>query len=824
MLKAHPLFWIIPLFLMLFFSCSTTKSGVLNKEYHTLTTKYNVLFNGKEAFAIGEQILEEAYEDNFYELIPIEPINLRGENIDESSIVPGFDRAEEKAVKAIQKHSMNIKGNQYNRQIDEAYLLLGKARYFDRRFFPALEAFNFLLKSGANQSIFVQGKIWREKTNIRLQNHELAIQNLRPIAKSLKPRNKFYPLANATVANAFINLKEIDSAAYYIKRAALAAPKRKSKARYLFITGQVFELLGKKDSAQWAYKGITNLKRKASRKFYINANVKQMLLDNSTEFEDRIEHVERLLKNYENDPFEHVLNRTLGSLYLSENLDSLALVYFTRSLESPSIDSYTQIENYQNLADYYFSVGDYLKTGDYLDKLLPLFDEKSIAYKKLKRKRDNLSEVVIYEKTIQKTDSLLSLISLTKKDQLKFYQNYIDEKQSKAEEVLAAQSKKNQSLIQKNTQNAFYFYNPKVVLKGRQTYKANWGNRPNVDSWRNAASLQNISINATVDSERSKKKVVFLQETPESYVMALPKKESSKDSITNLNRKAYLQLGMIYKEKFSDFPLARKRLETLLSFNPPSEIAVQALYHLYRMNERELPEVAAKNKSTLIEKYPDTPFARLVSDPENYDASGVITPEKLYANVLDLFEKQDFKKVLKEIESLEVVTSGSKMEPKIALLKAHTKGRLQGVESWKVALKDVATNFSAVEEGVNAKALIEQIEANNDLVERGVVYKNYKWIFPFLSDDKEGFSELYLHLKSILSTTKKNWKVSQDVYDENYSFIVIHGIRDLQEIESLKANQSIKDQLSLETLDNFVTLTSQYRTYLKNKSWKSEAR
>ena len=459
-----------------------------------------------------------------------------------------------------------------------------------------------------------------------------------------------------------------------------------------------------------------------------------------------------------------------------------------------------------------------------LDKLLPLFDEKSIAYKKLKRKRDNLSEVVIYEKTIQKTDSLLSLISLTKKDQLKFFQNYIDEKQSKAEEVLAAQSKKNQSLIQKNTQNAFYFYNPKVVLKGRQTYKANWGNRPNVDSWRNAASLQNISINATVDSERSKKKVVFLQETPESYVMALPKKESSKDSITNLNRKAYLQLGMIYKEKFSDFPLARKRLETLLSFNPPSEIAVQALYHLYRMNERELPEVAAKNKSTLIEKYPDTPFARLVSDPENYDASGVITPEKLYANVLDLFEKQDFKKVLKEIESLEVVTSGSKMEPKIALLKAHTKGRLQGVESWKVALKDVATNFSAVEEGVNAKALIEQIEANNDLVERGVVYKNYKWIFPFLSDDKEGFSELYLHLKSILSTTKKNWTVSQDVYDENYSFIVIHGIRDLQEIESLKANQSIKDQLSLETLDNFVTLASQYRTYLKNKSWKSEAR
>ena len=86
-------------------------------------------------------------------------------------------------------------------------------------------------------------KIWREKTNIRLQNHQLAIQNLKPIAKSLNFRNKLYPLANATVAEAFINLKELDSATYYMKRAALAAPKRKLKVRYLFITGQLFEKL-----------------------------------------------------------------------------------------------------------------------------------------------------------------------------------------------------------------------------------------------------------------------------------------------------------------------------------------------------------------------------------------------------------------------------------------------------------------------------------------------------------------------------------------------------------------------------------------------------
>jgi hypothetical protein len=52
--------------------------------------------------------------------------------------------AETKATKAIQKHSMNIDGRERN-QIDEAYLLLGKARYYDQRFIPALDAFNYIL-------------------------------------------------------------------------------------------------------------------------------------------------------------------------------------------------------------------------------------------------------------------------------------------------------------------------------------------------------------------------------------------------------------------------------------------------------------------------------------------------------------------------------------------------------------------------------------------------------------------------------------------------------------------------------------------------------
>ena len=71
-----------------------------------------MLFNGEEAFAIGKSILDASVEDNFFELLDVEPITLSGESLDNTTLVPGFDRAEDKAVKVIQKHSMRFEGEQ----------------------------------------------------------------------------------------------------------------------------------------------------------------------------------------------------------------------------------------------------------------------------------------------------------------------------------------------------------------------------------------------------------------------------------------------------------------------------------------------------------------------------------------------------------------------------------------------------------------------------------------------------------------------------------------------------------------------------------------
>ena len=812
-------FWLSLFIIVIILSCSTSKKGILNKEYHALTSKYNVIFNGKEAFSVGEEILLEAFEENFYDYIPVEPISLRGEDIDQTTIVPGFDRAEEKAVKAIQKHSINIKNIQYNREIEKAYLLLGKARYFDRRFFPALEAFNFLLETGASWSNFLDAKIWREKTNIRLKNYELAIENLRPLARKLISKNKYFSIANATVADAFMKLKKEDSTLYYIKRAAKNESKKMLKARYLFLTGQLFESIKEKDSAQWAYKQIIDLNRKAPRKFFVQALLKQNLLDTSLAYSYHIESLEKMLKNYENDPYEHFIYRALAELYFKQKKDSIGLSYLEKSLESVSLDSYTKIENLKFLADHHLKKGNYVVSGGFLDKLLSIYEKNSTQYKRAKRKRENLNEVISYEKTAQNTDSIIKLALLDKDEQFIYFENYINLKRQKEIQKLkeAEESANSQSINRLKT--AFYFYNPNQLLKGRQTFLTVWGDRPNLDNWRSSEAILTPKEFAIQDKKKSDNFFV-IQETPESYVSLIPSKKEEIDSLILLNQQSYLQLGMIYKEKFNDFDLAQNRLKKALNLNPPNGIASQALYHLYRMAEKDSILIAETYRINLLNNYPDTPFAILLTDPKNYDLSKIKTPELLYEKVLKLFEDQKFSETLKEIELLTVISSGSRIEPKINLLKAHTIGRLEGISSWKKALNSVASDYSAFEEGIEAKNLIDKIESLQNLDDNSVIYKNYKWIFPFESSNNKAIDTFYSQIKRETSIYNKSLSVSKDNYNEDYVFIVIHGIRDLNEIEVLK-NRIEFDQENLVNFDNFVTLASQYREYIKNKTWKT---
>ncbi|MDX1470763.1 MAG: hypothetical protein R3213_04650, partial [Flavobacteriaceae bacterium] len=211
-------------------------------------TKYNILYNGNIALEQGKEQVNDAFTENYWELLPIERMQVSDE-----VMLPGqtrnsnFERAEEKAIKAVQKHGMNINGKEVNPQIDEAYLLLGKARYYDQRFVPALQAFNYILFKYPASDKINEAKIWREKTNIRLDNNELAIKNLKRLLEFEDLEDQDYADAHAMLAQAYLNLQRKDTVITLLDIAADYTKEHNEEARYNFIRGQLYNEFGKRD-------------------------------------------------------------------------------------------------------------------------------------------------------------------------------------------------------------------------------------------------------------------------------------------------------------------------------------------------------------------------------------------------------------------------------------------------------------------------------------------------------------------------------------------------------------------------------------------------
>ena len=73
------LFFALGIFAVLI-GCSTKKDTFINRSSHAMVSKYNVLYNGNLAFDEAKDKLDAEYEDNFWEILPIEAINIEDSN------------------------------------------------------------------------------------------------------------------------------------------------------------------------------------------------------------------------------------------------------------------------------------------------------------------------------------------------------------------------------------------------------------------------------------------------------------------------------------------------------------------------------------------------------------------------------------------------------------------------------------------------------------------------------------------------------------------------------------------------------------------------
>ena len=429
---------IISLFLIAItlIGCSRKKDKFLNRKFHAVTTKYNVLYNGNIAFEDGRKQLINSFVDNYWQILPVERMVTSDE-----IFMPGasknenFKRAEEKAVKAIQKHGMNIGGREKNPETAEAYLLLGKSRYFDQRFIPALEAFNYILYKHPTSDQINHAKVWREKVNIRLENEEVAIENLKRLIEQEELSTQDISDSNAMLAQAYLNLKHLDSALTHIKIAVSNTKNKEVRGRLGIMKGQIYNRLGYKDSANIAFDEIIKMKRKTLWVYYVNA---QVLKARNFDFEkgNKFEYAEYLTKLSEDREYRPYLDKiyNLQAVYNQEQeLDSLAKIFYNKSLRKNNNDTYLESLNYRALAAYRFDATDYKGAGAYYDSTLTKLKLNSKEHRFFKKKRENLDDVILYEDIAKRNDSILKILNYSDDERIVYFEKHIAELKAKEE-------------------------------------------------------------------------------------------------------------------------------------------------------------------------------------------------------------------------------------------------------------------------------------------------------------------------------------------------------------------------------------------------------
>ena len=790
-----------------FTGCSRKKDKFLNRKFHALGTKYNVLYNGNLALEQGKTTINDAYTENFWELLPVERLQVTDE-----ILLPGesqnddFARAEEKAIKAVQVHGMNIQGKERNPQIDEAYLLLGKARYYDQRFIPALEAFNYILFKYPASDKINSAKVWREKTNIRLENNELAIKNLKRLIEQEALEQQDLADATAILAQAYLNIEAKDSALAQLKIAERNTKNKNEIARYNYIQGQLYNEFGMKDSANVVFDKIIEMHRKIPRAYYINAHLEKIRNFDYSEGDKiaELEYLTELEENRENRPFLDKIYHEIAEFHLTNEKDSLAEVYYNKSLKKNKSDQFLNFRNYSTLGDMKFDMAQYKSAGAYYDSTLTNLKRSSRPYRDIKRKRDNLEDVIYYEDIAQRNDSILNLVALSDADRLEYFTTFTEElkrKEEEAKEKEEASKRENTGLaIANNTDlskvstralpgaggksqtSDFYFYNQKTVAFGKNEFLRIWGDRNLQDDWRLSDKRINEGSSGADDLVAGASEEERFD--PEFYISKIPTDQKILDSLSKSRNFAYYQLGTIYKEKFKEYELARDKLKTLLKNNPEERLILPSKYNLYKIYVLLDDETQANiYKEDIITNYSDSRYAEILRNPSATLAGDENSPEKLYEVAFESFENQDYAEVISDCEKHIYQFEGDPIVPKFEILKASAKGRLYGFEEYKKGLDYIALTYPNSPEGKRAEELIQNAlpalskkewYSNDDASKFNVVYQ-------FQHKDQEDIEAFMERLnKKVEGNTYFDLSTSKDVYSADVTFVVVHGLKSIQ--------------------------------------------
>ena len=679
--------------------------------FHNVNAKYNALFQANIKLQEVEKGLFNAHKDNYSQLLPILiPIDSNSAGA-----------MSEQLIAIIKKASLVAERHQNSKWLDDAYVLIGKARLLKQDYKNAIETFKYVNTNATSDKARDAALIGL----MRCYTEQGEFQTALRVAELLREE----PLNDENTRDFYLTkaylhqLKEEYKTSVAILEEALPYMKKnEQKARTLFAAGQMYEALDDKNNASEKYLAVSKNRPSYDLGFYSKLN-NALVLGQTDGFQ-------KLLKDAKNKDLQDKIYEAMSAVEMRKgnSKDGVKLLQSSaRNSQNLKQLPYTFLK----LADLaYNKMGDYEMAAAYYDSTASLLPQNDPAYKRVVDKQRSLRDFVTQNNIIKTEDSLQRLAKMNPAQLEKVLEKVVLDKNTKeAEDLRKAQEIVNRGMQQQNKSDAFvdptkstwYFTNPIAQQQGKTTFSNVWGTRALEDNWRrsskdnalsfdsninqgNNLGLKNLSIptgkfggGLKTDVADLKAKIPF---SKEAFEASMKRKED-----------ASFELGKIYKFRLNEPKNAISTLDNFIISFPKSTHEPEALYLLALLNE-ENPAEKETYRKRLMKDYEDSYFARLLNrtSTETLSTGKESESQKLYAEAYEYYAQNNFTDALSFVETGLKQYPNSQIEDKFVFLKAMILAKTQTVDIYQKALKNFITDFPKSQLIAMAKERLEAVE------------------------------------------------------------------------------------------------------------------
>ena len=720
------LYWSLVAFLTLFWGCSTQKDSFVNRTYHTINAKYNGYFNAREAYKEALKHLDENHTDNYEEVLDIFRY---GNEQDRSAVQGNMEEVYEKASLVIRRHSMNIRGVEHNKWIDESYYLIGRSQFFRQEYNLAILTFEYIIREyDTNRSH--DAKAWIAKANHEMGRFEQALQLLETLERRYQNgllNKESTALFRMTYADHFRKQEEYQRAARQMEMAVDHVDSRRERARLTFIKAQLHEHAGDFAAAQQTYARVLDM-RGAGYQMRFQARIGMaMAYDPEVGGGGHIR--SELLDMLDEDRFSGFRDQiyyALAQLSYREGNEEEAVELFRKSAEVSEENPVQQGLAHLRLGEIFFDRGDYMEASESYSDAVSNLPSGYPDFDRISQRQQLLSELSRHERIIQQEDSLQYLAGLSPEDQIAAVDDIINEileqerleeeaERERRREMQEAGQRARQAGVQQQD-GGWYFYNSSAVSRGRDEFFGRYGDRPLEDYWR----ISNMEMMASFDMdddwddmENGDPGTVEDIYDRDAYLANIPNTEEQMLASDRRMMQAYFRKAMIFRDQLRDRENAIESFEELIRRFPGSEREMQAYYYLYNLYQ-DLGNYnrAEQVKNDLITAYPDSELARMFSDPEYADRirERQSSSERLYSESYNAFFSGRHDVVRRNYQALDTLDVSKEFRARFTYLHALSLRKAEE-DGYREELERVVAEFEDTPVHEPARVLLASLDS-----------------------------------------------------------------------------------------------------------------